>query len=157
MVKLKEEIRMTKAYVVIQETRFQDLMSFSFDIDKNLYNVKVPPMLIQPIVENAIIHGLREKDKGGIINIAVKAQDSFISISIVDNGIGMDKEKMNTIMSEVKNESVGLGVFNVKKRLELYFNRNDLFVIKSQIGEGTEVIISIPIDGGEDSVKTFNC
>ena len=157
MVKLKEEIRMTKAYVVIQETRFQDLMSFSFDIDKNLYNVKVPPMLIQPIVENAIIHGLREKDKGGIINITVKAQDSFISISIVDNGIGMDKDKMNTIMSEVKNESVGLGVFNVKKRLELYFNRNDLFVIKSQIGEGTEVIISIPIDGGEDSVKTFNC
>lgn len=157
MVRLKEEIRMIKAYVIIQETRFQDQMSFSFDIDKNLDDVKVPPMLIQPIVENAIIHGLREKDSGGIIKIAVKEQNSFISISIVDNGIGMDNKKMNTVMSEVKNESVGLGVFNVKKRLELYFNRNDLFVIKSQIGEGTEVIIFIPIDGGEDSVKTFNC
>ena len=61
MVKLKEEIRMTKAYVIIQETRFQDQMSFSFDIDKNLDYVKVPPMLIQPIVENAIIHGLKGK------------------------------------------------------------------------------------------------
>lgn len=157
MVKLKEEIRMTKAYVIIQETRFQDQMSFSFHIDKNLDHVKVPPMLIQPIVENAIIHGLREKDSGGIISITVKEQNSFISISIKDNGVGMDNEKMNTLLSEVKNESMGLGVFNVKKRLELYFNRSDLFVINSQRGEGTEVIILIPIDGGEDSVKTFNC
>lgn len=157
MVKLKEEIRMTKAYVIIQETRFQDQMSFSFNIDKNLDNVKVPPMLIQPIVENAIIHGLREKDKGGIISITVMEENSLISISIKDNGVGMDNEKMDSLMNEVKNESTGLGVFNVKKRLELYFNRNDLFVIKSQKGEGTEVIIFIPIDGGEDSVKTFNC
>jgi len=157
MVKLKEEIRMTKAYVIIQETRFQDQMSFSFDIDENLDSVKVPPMLIQPIVENAIIHGLREKDSGGIINITVKEQNSHISISIKDNGVGMDNEKINTLLSEVKDESIGLGVFNVKKRLELYFNRSDLFVIKSQRGEGTEVIIFIPIDGGEESVKTFNC
>ncbi|MGV8981263.1 sensor histidine kinase [Clostridium sp.] len=157
MVKLEEEIRMTKAYVIIQETRFQDQMSFNFDIDKNLYEVKVPPMLIQPIVENAIIHGLREKDSGGIINITVKEENSLISISIKDNGVGMDNEKINTLLNEVKNESNGLGVFNVKKRLELYFSRSDLFIIKSQKGEGTEVIILIPIDGGEDSVKTFNC
>ena len=100
---------------------------------------------------------LREKDSGGIINITVKEQNNFISISIKDNGVGMDNEKMNTLLSEVKNESTGLGVFNVKKRLELYFNRNDLFKIKSKRGEGTEVIIFIPIDGGEDIVKTFNC
>ena len=157
MVKLKEEIRMTQAYVMIQQTRFQDQMSFSFDIDKNLDALKVLPMLLQPIVENAIIHGLREKDKGGIISITVKEKNSFICISIKDNGIGMDEHKMSTIMSEVKNQSIGLGVFNVKKRLELCFNRSDLFVIKSQIGEGTEVIIFIPIDGGEDYVKTINC
>jgi len=156
MVELKEEIRMIKAYVIIQETRFQDQMSFIFDIDKNLDDVKVPPMLIQPIVENAIIHGLREKDSGGIIRITVKEKNSYISISIKDNGVGMDNEKMNTLLSEVKNESMGLGVFNVKKRLELYFNRSDLFKINSRIGKGTEILIFIPIEGGEDVVKTFN-
>ncbi|MGK0468088.1 sensor histidine kinase [Clostridium sp.] len=157
MVKLKEEVRMIKSYVIIQETRFQDQMSFNFDIDKKLYNVEVPPMLIQPIVENAIIHGLREKDSGGIINITVKQQGDFIAISIKDNGIGMDNDQINTLMRDVKTESMGLGVFNVKKRLELYFNSSDLFKIKSQRQEGTEVIIFIPINGGEDSVKTFNC
>jgi len=156
MVELKEEIRMIEAYVIIQETRFQDQMSFSFDIDKNLDTVKVPPMLIQPIVENAIIHGLREKDSGGIINITVKEKNSYISISIKDNGVGMDNEEMDTLLSEVKNESMGLGVFNVKKRLELYYNRSDLLKINSNIGKGTEVLIFIPIEGGEDIVKTFN-
>ena len=156
MVKLKEEIRMIKAYVIIQETRFQDQMSFRFDIDKDLDDIKIPPMLIQPIVENAIIHGLREKDKGGIININIKKQNSFIFISIKDNGDGIDNEKINILLSDTKNESTGLGVFNVMKRLELYFNRDDLFKIKSQRGEGTEIIIFIPIDGGEDGVKAFN-
>lgn len=156
MVELKEEIRSIEAYVIIQETRFQDQMSFSFDIDKNLNNIRIPPMLIQPIVENAIIHGLREKEKDGIINITVKEQESFISINIKDNGIGMDNEKICNLLSDVKNNSIGLGVFNVKKRLELCFNRKDLFRVNSQIGHGTEIIIFIPIDGGEGSVKTFN-
>ncbi|MBW9153658.1 sensor histidine kinase [Clostridium estertheticum] len=158
MVELEEEIRMVKAYVIIQETRFQDQMSFIFNIDETLDTVKVPPMIVQPIVENAIIHGLREKDKGGIIHIAVvKDKNNFISISINDNGVGMDNEKIDLILSEAKNKSTGLGVFNVKKRLELYFNRSDLFKIKSERGEGTQVMISIPIDGGEDIDKTFNC
>ena len=157
MVKLKEEIYMIKAYVIIQETRFQDQMSFRFDIEKNLDSVKVPPMLIQPIVENAIVHGLGEKDKGGIVNITINKKNNFIYITIKDNGVGMNDEKINSLLSEVKSKSTGLGVFNVKKRLELYFNRNDLFRINSKIGEGTQVIISIPIEGSEDIVKAFNC
>lgn len=158
MVELKEEIRMVKAYVIIQETRFQDQMSFTFDIDETLDAVKVPPMLIQPIVENAIIHGLREKDKGGIIYITVvQVKNNFISISIKDNGVGIDNEKIRILLSDVKNKKMGLGVFNVKKRLELYYSRGDLFEIKSKRGKGMEVIISIPINGGENIDKAFNC
>ncbi|MBU3112197.1 sensor histidine kinase [Clostridium lacusfryxellense] len=156
MVKLKEEMYMIKAYVIIQETRFQDQMSFMFDIEQNLDSVKVPPMLIQPIVENAIVHGLKEMDNGGIINITINKKNNFIYITIKDNGIGMDDEKINALFSEVKSKSTGLGVFNVKKRLELYFNRNDLIEIHSQIGEGTQVIISIPIEESEDIVEAFN-
>lgn len=157
MVNLEEEIRMTKAYVIIQQTRFQDQMSFNFDIDEKLDAVKMPSMLIQPMVENAIILGLREKVKGGIINITVNKQNSFISISIKDNGVGIDNKKIRTLLSEVKNEFKGLGVFNVRKRLELYYDRSDLLKINSQIGEGTQVTILIPIEEGEDIVKAFNC
>jgi sensor histidine kinase YesM len=154
LVKLKEEIDMIKAYVTIQETRFQDQMSFNFEIDNSLENTNIPTMIIQPIVENAIIHGLNEIDKGGIISISVKRQDKFAAISIKDNGKGIEEEKIYSILNDEKqvkekSDTTGLGVGNVKKRLELYFDRNDLIDIVSQVGIGTEVTLFIPIEGGE--------
>jgi two-component system sensor histidine kinase YesM len=149
LVPLKEEVKMIKAYVVIQATRFQDQMSFDFNIDTSLNNVYIPPMLIQPIVENAIIHGLGEKESGGIISILIKKEDNLLIISIRDNGIGMDGDKIDEICSDNKVEKRGLGVYNVKKRLQLYYNREDLLEIKSKKDEGTEFIIKVPMRGGE--------
>ena len=133
---------MIKAYVTIQETRFQDQMSFNFDIDNTLESINIPTMIIQPIVENAIIHGLNEKDKGGIISISVKRQDEFVAISIKDNGKGIEEQKIYSILNnekstEEKSDTTGLGVSNVKQRLELYFNRNNLMIIIIEIGQGT--------------------
>lgn len=147
LVKLKEEIRMTEAYVIIQETRFQDQMSFFFDVDKKFEDINVPPMLIQPLVENAIVHGLREKAKDGIINILVKEINNCISISVKDNGIGIEEDRINILVNDKNNETSGLGVYNVKKRLGLYYGRSDLIQIESKLGEGTEVTIYIPIEG----------
>ena len=154
LVKLKEEIDMIRAYVTIQETRFQDQMCFNLYIDRELETVSVPPMIIQPIVENAIIHGLHELDKGGIISISIKQKDKFAAISIKDNGKGIDEKVINSILDKENNSkenkaSKGLGVSNVIQRLELYFNRKDLINIVSKVGEGTEVTIFIPIEGGE--------
>lgn len=154
LVKLKEELDMIKAYVTIQETRFQDQMSFNFNIDHSLESINIPTMIIQPIVENAIIHGLQEVDQGGIISISVKRQNEFALISIKDNGKGIEEDKIYSILNnekatEEKSDTTGLGVSNVKQRLELYFNRNDLFNIASKLGEGTEITIFIPIKGGE--------
>ena len=147
LVKLKEEIRMTEAYVIIQETRFQDQMSFAFDVDKRLEDMYVPPMLIQPLVENAIVHGLGDKVSGGVINIHVKETNNCISISVKDNGIGIDNNRINILLNDKNNETNGLGVFNVKKRLELYYGRDDLMHIESKLSEGTKVTIYIPIEG----------
>lgn len=144
LVELKDEINAIKAYITIQETRFQDQMSFIFNIDNNVDSIKLPPMLIQPVLENAIIHGLQEKDKDGIINIIIKKEQHFISINIKDNGIGMDDEKIENLLNDQTDEKKGLGILNVKKRLELYYSRNDLFQIKSQKAQWTEVIILIP-------------
>lgn len=162
LVKLKEELDMIKAYVTIQETRFQDQMSFNLDIDNTLEFINIPPMIIQPVVENAIIHGLHEMDKDGIISISVKRQDNFAAISIKDNGKGMEKEKIKCILNnekakKAKSDTTGLGVANVKQRLELYFNRRDLISIISEPGKGTEVMIFIPIEGGGGNDKTHDC
>ena len=145
LVELKDEISAIKAYITIQETRFQDQMSFVFDIDNNIDLIKLPPMLIQPILENAIIHGLQEKDKDGIINIGIKKEQHFISINIKDNGIGMDDDKLKNLLNDQTDEKKGLAILNVKKRLELYYSRDDLFQIKSEKAQWTEVTILIPI------------
>jgi sensor histidine kinase YesM len=154
LVKLKEEIDMIKAYVTIQETRFQDQMDFEFDIDYSLEYINIPTMLIQPIVENAIIHGLSEIDHGGNISISVKRQKEFAAISIKDNGKGIEEEKIYSILNyekltKEKSDTTGLGVSNVKQRLELYFNKNNLMNITSKLGQGTEVTLLIPIESGE--------
>lgn len=144
LVELKDEISAIKAYITIQETRFQDQMSFIFDIDNNIDSIKLPPMLIQPVLENAIIHGLQERDKDGIINIDIKKEHNFVSIKVKDNGIGLDDEKLKNLINDQIYEKRGLGVLNVKKRLELYYGRDNLFQIKSQKSQWTEVTILIP-------------
>lgn len=156
MVQLKEEIKMIKAYVTIQQTRFQDLMSFNFNIDESVNDIYIPPMLIQPIIENAIAHGLAEKDKGGIINISIKKNNEDVLISIKDNGIGMDEKAFPKLCEKRKKKGHGLGIYNVKKRLELYFNREDLFKIISKRGEGTEVLIIVPAKGGGHIDKAYD-
>lgn len=145
LVELKDEISAINAYIKIQETRFQDQMSFIFNIDDNIDSLKLPPMLIQPVLENAIIHGLQEKDKDGIINIDIKKEHEFISITIKDNGVGIDEEKLKKLLNDQTYEKNGLGIINVKKRLELYYNRYDLFKIKSKKAQWTEVTILIPV------------
>ncbi len=145
LVELKDEINAIKAYITIQETRFQDQMSFIFDIDNNIDGVKLPTMLIQPVLENAIIHGLQEKDKDGIISICIKKEQRIISIKIKDNGIGIEDEILKKLLYKQTDEKKGLGILNVKKRLELYYSRDDLLQIKSQKAQGTEVAILIPI------------
>ena len=145
LVELKDEINAIKAYITIQETRFQDQMSFVFDIDNNIDGVKLPPMLIQPVLENAIIHGLQEKDRDGIISICIKKEQQIISIKIKDNGIGMENEILRKLLDKQTDEKKGLGILNVKKRLELYYSRDDLLQIRSQKAQGTEVAILIPI------------
>ncbi|MBC8061151.1 MAG: histidine kinase [Clostridiaceae bacterium] len=154
LVKLKEEIDMIKAYVTIQQTRFRRRMRFDFDIDHTLESINIPAMIIQPILENAIIHGLNELDQGGIICISVKRQDKFVVISIKDNGKGIEDQKIQGILNnekstKEKSDTTGLGVSNVKQRLELYFNRNNLITIDSKVGQGAEVTLFIPIEGGE--------
>lgn len=153
LVKLEEEISTLKAYAFIQETRFQDQIAFEFNIEGSIDDITIPPMTLQPIVENAIIHGLQDQEEGRI-ELLISRKDEYVTIRIKDNGKGISKEKLQQIFDEenesnTKGHTTGLGVGNVKKRLELHFDTENLIDIHSEVGQGTTVDILIPLKDGE--------
>lgn len=146
LISLTEEISVLKAYISIQEIRFEDQMKFILETNTDMDAIKVPPMIIQPIVENSIKHGLKNKEKGGIITVKIHKRERFLDIIVADNGEGMHKESINT------KDSSGVGLSNVKERLKLYYGKDDLLRIDSKVNYGTKVTISIPLWGDDDSV-----
>jgi sensor histidine kinase YesM len=146
-VTLKEEYRIIKNYLHIQKVRFGERIQFIINVDKSSRNCMIPSMIIQPFVENAIVHGLEPKLGNGILELSISSSEEQLKILIKDNGLGMEEEKIKGFFasadaSEEKSHS-GIGVRNVIRRLELIYGRN-VVEIQSQLGEGTEVRISIP-------------
>ncbi|WP_108141279.1 sensor histidine kinase [Halanaerobium saccharolyticum] len=157
MVELKKEIEVLKAYLTIQETRFKEQMDFEIITEGNLDQIEIPPMIIQPIVENSIIHGLADTDSEGRVIIEIKRFSNKVEIRVRDNGIGIESEKLNKILTEQpqnkeKDERESLGILNVIKRLKLHYGKN-LLKINSKVKQGTEVIIEIPIKKEKEDSK----
>lgn len=154
LIKLRDEIENVKAYIYIQKIKYENRVTFSFDIEDELYNIYLPPMIIQLLVENAINHGFSGTKKKGNIDINAKKNNDYMIVTIEDNGNGINSEELDKLIKgeEIirKNKrSTGLGIKNIVSRLELYYNRNDLFNIESVEGQGTKVSILIPIEESE--------
>ena len=138
---LKDEIMHTKEYLFIQKQRYEDKLSYFFNIEnESLLSIKVPKIIIQPIVENSIYHGIKNLSGNGIITIDVYRQNSTVNISVKDNGIGFEKAKQFK-----KSKTGGVGFQNVDKRIKFYYGKNyGVFINKDNKTEGAEVIIKIP-------------
>ena len=138
---LKDEIMHTKEYLFIQKQRYEDKLSYFFNIeDESLLSIEVPKIIIQPIVENSIYHGIKNLSGNGIITIDVYRQNSTVNISVKDNGIGFEKAKQFK-----KSKTGGVGTQNVDKRIKFYYGKNyGVFINKGNKTEGAEVIIKIP-------------
>ena len=138
---LKDEIMHTKEYLFIQKQRYEDKLSYFFNIeDESLLSIEVPKIIIQPIVENSIYHGIKNLSGNGIITIDVYRQNSTINISVKDNGIGFEKAKQFK-----KSKTGGVGIKNVDKRIKFYYGKNyGVFINKDSKTEGAEVVIKIP-------------
>ena len=138
---LKDEIMHTKEYLFIQKQRYEDKLSYFFNIeDESLLSIEVPKIIIQPIVENSIYHGIKNLSGNGIITIDVYRQNSTVNISVKDNGIGFEKAKQFK-----KSKTGGVGTKNVNKRIKFYYGKNyGVFINKDSKTEGAEVIIKIP-------------
>ena len=138
---LKDEIMHTKEYLFIQKQRYEDKLSYFFNIeDESLLSIEVPKIIIQPIVENSIYHGIKNLSGNGIITIDVYRENSTVNISVKDNGIGFEKAKQFK-----KSKTGGVGFQNVDKRIKFYYGKNyGVCINKDSNTEGAEVIIKIP-------------
>lgn len=149
-VTLKDELDLIKQYVFIQQYRFGDRLQVDIDcIALDISVVTIPRFTLQPIIENAVIHGIEPKIAGGRLRIkAYLAKDKAI-IKIIDNGVGMPKEKIERIMSMKNKEKTGhtnaIGLSNVMNRLAIFCEKKRCFAIKSKPGLGTVVSIIVPI------------
>lgn len=138
---LEEEINYIKAYLSIEEARFSDRLKVVYEIDSNI-KCKIPPFLLQPIVENSLKHGLLSKKEGGIVKIIVKQEEKGILMQVRDNGVGIDPEKIECLLDE-SNKCQGIGIFNVNNRLKSIYGTQ--LEISSNKGEGAIVTCRIPI------------
>lgn len=147
-VTIQTEIELIECYLEIQKYRFGDRIQYEIEVDPDLREKQVLPLLMQPLVENSIIHGLEIKEGVGHIRISVqKYKDDRICITIADDGVGMEEEKLHTLRSDMSNrwkENKHIGVGNVCRRLRLRYGEPYGLEIDSRPGEGTYVKIYLP-------------
>jgi two-component system sensor histidine kinase YesM len=133
-------------YLTIQKMRYQDKFTYQIRIDPLLYNYKTIKIVLQPIVENAIYHGIKNKRGPGSIEISSHEEEHSILLTVSDNGIGMAKEQLDQILSynPLHPEGRGVGIRNVHERLQLYFGVQYGLTFDSAFGQGTTVTVRVP-------------
>jgi Predicted signal transduction protein with a C-terminal ATPase domain len=140
-----ESLQMAEDYLTIQKLRFGDKLKFAIDCEKSAEYVLTPRLIIQPLVENAIIHGLEEKeDDDWNIAIGVKVYDSkTVTITVADNGVGIEKGVIPENFEQLKHTK-HVGLYNIYRRLELRYGKDASFNIESTPGIGTAISITVP-------------
>lgn len=146
--KIRDEISNIERYLYIQCLRFKDRISYAIDIDESIMEYRIPPMILQPFVENCMVHGLETKREGGKIEIVGRLlSHKEIEIKISDNGKGINPEVLNLIrqMDGTSNLRIGIGLINTHERLRHYFSDRCGLTIESTLDVGTCVSIRVPV------------
>lgn len=158
---VSQEIEHVTSYLKIQRVRYRNILDYEIDCDEGIGEVPLLKLLLQPLVENAIYHGIKNKRGRGTVAVSAKRVDAFgkenggILFSVTDNGIGFTPERMAQVQSELdgktdtENLNAVYGLYNVNKRLKLYYDYAVSLQIKSEYGKGTCVSFTVPV-----SVKT---
>ncbi len=147
LVTVREELEQAKNYLFLQSFRYQDRLKVIYEVDEQVLDRQMPKVLLQPLLENAFAHGLRDWEKMGIITITVSQVQGGTAFAIHDNGCGIDRETLAGIRLKLEHggaESIGLA--NVNERLRLYYKSTQGLQIESMPGEGTTVSFTIPCD-----------
>lgn len=141
-VPLRKEMELIQAYVTIEKARFGERVNVVFDVDEQLFEYQVMPLMIEPLVENAIRHGVSQKINGGTVRLTIRRQEEFIQVIVEDDGAGMSLEKVQSIMGEAA-KSQGVGFKNIMRRVMHMSGKQP--VVESWPGKGTKVTIWVPL------------
>ncbi len=148
VISIGEEIEAIKNYIKILKIRYDDKFDANISLDEKTKKMQIPKLTLQPIVENALYHGIKPKEGPGIIDISVKYKNSEVVIKIKDNGVGMTSETADKIM---KKSNGSFGIHGTVERLRIFYMRNDIMDISSKLGMGTTVTLTVPAIIGEDA------
>lgn len=145
---LDSEIESVKNYIYIQEKRFHQRINFVLNIEDNLPNIQIPGLLIQPLIENAVKHGLKDVIEDGEVVINIHQVDDKVVISVSDNGIGLETDVLEkSILNDfrVDKEKNHLGLYNVIQRIKMFYGKQASISFNSYPECGFEVIIEIKV------------
>lgn len=150
IITVKEEITHVSNYLYIQKIRYKDKLNYVIHVDESLYAIEVPKLILQPLVENAIYHGVKAKRGGGTITITGVPEGENLVFTVQDDGAGMPQEKveeLNRRMSErsVLDEKKSFGLFYIRERIQLCYGKGYGVHVESTLGEGTRVTITLPL------------
>lgn len=162
-VTLKDELEHVKEYFAIQKARFRNRVKVAYDINEDLLNHMIPCLTLQPILENAFVHGIDSLEKDGFIMLRIQEYDQQVRIEVSDNGVGMSemtREQLLLFNEEsflenvtINPKSSGIGTRNVFKRIQLFYGDEASIDIESEDGRGTKVIFHLPTFSNQKELK----
>ena len=146
IITIEEELKHIENYLYIQRARYADIMNFEIDCSPVVMDYKIVKLTLQPLIENAIYHGLKMKEGGGMIKVEGWAEEDEIFLSISDNGVGMNPIRIQELLEqEEEDENSGhFGLMSVRRRLQLYYGNAAAIYIDSEEGTGTKITVKIP-------------
>jgi two-component system sensor histidine kinase YesM len=146
LVPIQVELEHIENYLTIQAFRYRNKFTYSIEVDQGLLSNKILKIILQPLVENAIYHGIKQKAELGHIQITGKKENGIIELKVIDDGVGMEPEKVKSMLakSRLTPEGKGVGLQNVNHRIQLYFGESYGLEFDSEPEEGTAVTVRIP-------------
>lgn len=157
LITIEEEFTYADKYISLQKRRFGDKIELIKDIDPDVNSIKIPRLLIQPLIENAVYHGIERNRGKGIITLKAYKKDGYVSVEVIDNGAGMDPDELEALNARlsVDNDTYfktlgskrrSIGIENVNRRIKLFYGEKYGLHIESEVGSYTKVTITIPCD-----------
>ena len=152
VVSIGQEIEYARGYLTIQKMRYKDKMEYQIDVDPSILNIPLIKLVLQPVIENAIYHGLKYKESKGFLLVRGFPKDGNAVLQVIDDGVGMDEETLEHIYEKhkVNYRSNGVGIYNVQKRLQLYYGNEYGITYESEVGKVTTATITIPGPGKKE-------
>ena len=148
IIPLRSELAQATSYLEIQQIRYSDIMNYTIDVPEEMMDCMVPKLILQPLIENALYHGIKNRRGRGTISITGLQEEKDLLLKVKDNGAGMDPAHLRELQDGIYQENHrGLGLKNVARRIRLYCGEGYGLSFESEQGKGTEVTIRLPSEG----------